>query len=117
MQLQQQSNGSDCGVYAIACAASLCNGDEPSDQCWDEKKMRLHLLQCFESTSMSDFPASAAEDESYAQCTPTILNTLKVPVYCICRLPWHKEDMLQCGPGRVRNGITQAACLCLTTFL
>ena len=33
MQLQQQSNGSDCGVYAIACAASLCNGDEPSDQC------------------------------------------------------------------------------------
>ena len=33
MQLQQQSNGSDCKVYAIACAASLCNGDEPSDQC------------------------------------------------------------------------------------
>ena len=73
MQLQQQSNGSDCGVYAIACAASLCNGDEPSDQCWDEKKLCLHLLQCSESTSMSVFPASAAGDESRAQCTATIL--------------------------------------------
>ena len=68
MQLQLQSNGSDCGVHAIAYAASLCNGDEPSDQCWNEKKQRLHLLQCFESTSMSVFPASAAaEDESRAQ--------------------------------------------------
>ena len=62
MQLQQQSNGSDCKVYAIACAASLCNGDEPSDQCWDEKKLRLHLLQFFGSTAMSVFPASAAVD-------------------------------------------------------
>ena len=53
MQFQLQSNGSDCGVYAIACAASLCNGDEPADQCWNEKKQRLQLLQCFESTSMS----------------------------------------------------------------
>ena len=26
-----------------------------------------------------------------------ILNTLKVPVYCICRLQWHKEDMILCG--------------------
>ena len=71
MQLQQQSNGSDCGVYAIACAASLCNGDEPSDQCWDEKKLRLHRLQCFESMSMSVFPTSAAAKMKamHAQCT------------------------------------------------
>ena len=96
------SNGSDCGVYAIACAASLSNGDEPSDQCWDEKKLCLHLLQCFESTSMSVFSTSAAAEMKamHAQCTTfrdKILNTLKVQLYCICRLPWHKEDMIQCG--------------------
>ena len=56
MQLQQQTNGSDCGVYAIACAASLCNGDEPSDQCWDEKScvfisfsvLKVPLCQSFQ---------------------------------------------------------------------
>ena len=88
-------------MYAIACAASLYNGDEPSDQCWDEIKMRLHLLRCFESTSMSVDPASAAaEDESRALYTTfhdKILNTVKVPVSCICRLPWHKEYTIQCG--------------------
>lgn len=100
MQLQQQSNGSDCGVYAIACATSLCNGGEPAEQFWDEKQMCLHFIECFQSTSMSAFPvSSAAEDESHAQCITfrdKIINTIKVPVNCICHLPWHKEDMIQC---------------------
>ena len=51
-----------------------------------------------ESTSMSVFPASAAaEDKSHAQCTTFHDKILNIPVYCICHLPWHKEDMIQCG--------------------
>ena len=84
---------------------------------WDEKKQRLHLLQCFESTSMSVFPASAAaEDESRAQYHLSRLNPKypKVPVTVFVAFHGTREDMIQCET--VWNGITKAACLCLTTF-
>ena len=97
MQLQKQSNGSGCGVYATACAPSLCNENEPSDQYWDEKKLRLHLLQCFESTSMSIVPASTAAEGMKAVHNVPPFDTLYKGLYCICLLPWHKENLIRYG--------------------
>ena len=34
---QQQGNGFDCGVFAIAFATSLANGEDPSRILYDQK--------------------------------------------------------------------------------
>ena len=46
--LQKQSNHSDCGLFAIANAMALCNGQTPEHLYYDIKGMRQHLAGCLE---------------------------------------------------------------------
>ena len=46
MPVQQQTNGSDCGVFAVAFAACLVYGENPSNVTFDIPKMRPLLRQC-----------------------------------------------------------------------
>ena len=43
---QQQRNGSDCGVFAIAFATSIVLGSAPQNITFDIAKMRPHLVAC-----------------------------------------------------------------------
>lgn len=54
--VQQQTNSSDCGVFAIAFACCLVFGTDPSQVTFDVPKMRFHLAACFRSKTMSMFP-------------------------------------------------------------
>ena len=54
---QQQTNGSDCGVFAIAFATSLVLGSTPQDMTYDIAKMRLHLVTCLRAGAMTQFPS------------------------------------------------------------
>jgi len=57
MPVQQQSNATDCGVFAISNAFQLLGENNvPSVVCYDEKKMRSHLISCFEKESIAPFP-------------------------------------------------------------
>ena len=53
---QLQEGGSDCGLFAIAAATSLCNGESPNSIRWDQKLMRAHLLKSFEQGKIKPFP-------------------------------------------------------------
>ena len=55
--VQQQKNGSDCGIFAIAFATSLVYGSNPQDFTFDIPKMRLHLLQCLKNEMITMFPS------------------------------------------------------------
>lgn len=44
--VQQQTNDSDCGVFAIAFAVSLALGTDPMHVTFDVQRMRLHLAAC-----------------------------------------------------------------------
>ena len=48
MHSQSQSRGSDCGLFAIATATSLCYGIPPSTVLFDQNRMRKHLVRCYE---------------------------------------------------------------------
>ena len=50
---QQQTNGRDCGVFAIALATSLT----PQDMTFDIAKMRPHLVACLRAGAMTQFPS------------------------------------------------------------
>ena len=54
--VQQQTNGSDCGVFAVAFATCLVFGTNPQDVTFDIARMRPHLFACFWAESISLFP-------------------------------------------------------------
>ena len=99
MHSQGQSGGSDCGLFAIATATSLCYGIPPSTVLWDQNRMRKHLVECLESGKMVPFSAwdlpqqqeviQKIEDEP-------VLETLKIKVYCSCWTPQGRDKMAQC---------------------
>ncbi len=39
---QRLGNGFDCGVFAIAFATNLANGEDPATRLYDPKKLRSH---------------------------------------------------------------------------
>ena len=96
MNVQQQTGVQDCGLFAIAFATALCQGVDPTTCSFNQSTMRNHLLQCFESGTMSAFPHRSRR---------TIAAPSKVTdfdVYCNCRMPHNKnlkpqESMIMCS--------------------
>ena len=54
--VQQQSNGSDCGIFAIAFAACLVFGIDSSHVNFDVPTMRPYLAACFRNKKINLFP-------------------------------------------------------------
>ena len=78
--LQKQTNMSDCGVFAIAFAMAICNGQRPELLCFDIMKMRRHLYNCLEDGLMRHFLASHRPRRHETS------RTEMVKVFCKCRL-------------------------------
>lgn len=91
-QIQKQVGGSDCGLFAVAIATSLCFGDEPQGHFYYQYKMRDHLTSCYLTGKMGQFPSSIVEREG------TLYSKASIKVYCHCRKP-HKEGtfMARCN--------------------
>ena len=53
-----QTNGNDCGLYAIANATALAFGRDPSKEQYIPSKLREHLLKCLEEKEMRLFPTA-----------------------------------------------------------
>ena len=95
--VQRQSGGSDCGLFAIAFAVALCFGSDPHLLSFDQQKMRDHLLDCFVKEILNSFPSSSKPRRLARRRVAAIKD---VKVYCLCRLPWVKTD-------RSRGGLIQ----------
>ena len=46
VHVQQQQGTSDCGLYAIAYAVHVANGDDPAKVRFEQRKMQTHFLEC-----------------------------------------------------------------------
>ena len=55
MDVGRQSNGSDCGVLALAFAYDIC-GNDPCKIKYDHRSMRQYLAECLEKCHLSRFP-------------------------------------------------------------
>jgi Ulp1 family protease len=49
VDVQRQVGSSDCGLFAIVYATSLCSGLDPHTLKYDQSKMRSNFLSCVES--------------------------------------------------------------------
>ena len=92
--VQWQSGSSDCGLFALAFATSLCQGFDPANISYDQQQMRNHLLQCICRGNISAFPhRSLSRRATKMSRTRTEI----VQVFCVCRLPDNGETMIQCA--------------------
>ena len=56
LQVQQQRNSIDCGVFAIAFAVDVCFGLPPNESCYDVIEMRNHLSTCLQLQELWPLP-------------------------------------------------------------
>ena len=83
--VKQQQGASDCGLFAIAFATSLCFGLPPENQNFVQSEMRAHLSVCFLEGKMSPFPVGSP------------LVTLQNDTFCsktLSRKPEYEGDSL-----------------------
>ena len=91
MDVGKQSNGSDCGVLAIAFAYDICSGNDPCKARYDHCSIRQHLLKCLEDCQLSHFPVVSQRRHS------NIKHTQEVDLHCSCRMPEVEGDEIaQC---------------------
>lgn len=79
VDVQRQSGGSDCALFAIANAVLLCAGQDPHLASFDQKQMRSHLRCCFSTEELTPFPQSSRKRRLARQRTVT---RKTVAVYC-----------------------------------
>ena len=46
--MQQQYEGADCGVFALAVCLAIASGEDPATIKWQQGDMRKHLTKCIE---------------------------------------------------------------------
>ena len=91
MDVGRQSNGSDCGVLAIAFAYDICSGSDPCKVKFNHETIRQHLANCLEKCSLSRFPIVGERRSTGVKSTQT------VDLHCSCRLPEERGDkMAEC---------------------
>ena len=61
---QRQTGSTDCGLFAIAWAFELANGNRPEQVTLDQEKMRAHLLNCFAKRNIVRFPQACYEERN-----------------------------------------------------
>ena len=80
-----------CALFAIAFATTLCHGGDPTTKRYDQRAMRQHLVDCLESSRMTEFPPT---DDTVGLVHPVVGKN--VPIYCTCRLPNNNAAYFKC---------------------
>ena len=93
VNVQKQSGGCDCGLFALAFATALVNGTNPGICFFDQGRMRRHLYQCLTQGKMEQFPMLKSNGAEAKINSEDIIK-----VYCSCRMPEVDGiDMVQCN--------------------
>jgi len=87
-QVNTQSGTKDCGLFSAAYCTSLANGQDPSTVCYDQGKMRDHLIECLDAKRMTLFPVLRNKRPSSKFIT--------VNIFCTCRCPDTGDKMICC---------------------
>ena len=90
MDVQLQAGGSDCGLFALAFATSLCNGDKPEAVLYEQSSLRNHLFSGIMQQKLLPFPKKRKRK-------PRQPIDQRIPVFCVCRLIDDGRKMIQCA--------------------
>lgn len=79
-KVQCQRGASDCGLFSIAFATTLCTGFDPAEIEYNQSLFRDHLMQCIQDRKITPFPC---EMKKRQQSTRQEV----VKIHCQCRQP------------------------------
>ena len=89
--MEQQNGSSDCGLFALAVAVCLSEGENPSEHLFDQTVMREHLALCIQCDELAAFPV-----KSFRTVKDRIERS--VDLFCHCRKPYRKGVfMIECS--------------------
>jgi hypothetical protein len=114
-EVQQQTNGFDCGVYAIANLVEFClkgSFNVKRKTNFIEKYMSSHLISCLESGHFTPFPQSTTSDTDIVK-----VYTRKIESSCHYGKPDVFENMVGCEAKRGRVSCVKWAhigCSCVS---
>lgn len=92
MRVQQQSNGRDCGLFAIAYAFHASLGDDLTKLNFNCNQMRQHLINCFDQGMLSPFPVSRVKTSRRCAARQYCIS-----LFCSCFLPKsYSRSMVEC---------------------
>ena len=86
LQVQQQSNSIDCGVFAIAFAVDVCFGLPQDKSCYDVIEMRKHLPACAQLQELSPFSNISRRVPRYR------LFQRYIDIFCVCPQTFFMSD-------------------------
>ena len=89
--VQQKTDGSSCGLFALAFAYTLCEGKDPSRATYCQNSLRSHFQSCLQEKSATSFESG----RSLYNPGPFLKSRFKV--YCTCRLPDSGDNMVMCS--------------------
>ena len=92
VKMLHQIGASDCGLFAIASACAICNGENPAEIKFDQGYMRTHLLMAFNNAILTPFPSKQLRRHQ-----PISIMEKKLLVHCVCRKPYDGEKMVECS--------------------
>ena len=80
---QQQTNGADCGVFAVGKLFHILASADIGRTKIREDKMRDHLLQCIKSGHFKESEKSDSSDIVFCK-----IKKIKIQIFCYCRFHW-----------------------------
>ena len=87
VNVQQQENGIDCGVFSIAFLVEILFGNDPRNCSFFPGGMREHLLTCLQLKEFSMFPKTTNRVPKSKSCIE------KHRVFCVCRDVFFDQDV------------------------
>ncbi|XP_065657884.1 uncharacterized protein LOC136082459 isoform X2 [Hydra vulgaris] len=87
LPVQQQTNGVDCGLFALAFAQHIaCTGSNPHYISFENDEMRNHLFKSVIENHLNEFPKTGKLTRF---CKEKEFN---FTLYCVCRQIWMASD-------------------------
>uniref|UniRef100_A0A1X7V8G6 Ubiquitin-like protease family profile domain-containing protein n=1 Tax=Amphimedon queenslandica TaxID=400682 RepID=A0A1X7V8G6_AMPQE len=101
-EVEQQKDGSSCGLFALAFAFDVCDRKDPSLREYLPDNFCPHFRTCLIPQEITSFPSRKI---TMAVKPRSILRRVKI--FCHCRLPDSDDDMVNAQ--NVLTGITSLA--------
>lgn len=102
LDVQQQTNGVDCGVFAIANLTEFCISDDIKEQPiqYDIEKMRSHLIKFLEDKKFEEFPKKQKQKKQKKRLSLTrkreFIQKINIDCAAGCSLPNVFDNMIAC---------------------
>ena len=88
--VQQQTDGHNCGFFSFAFCASLLKNEDPRKINYFTEYLRPHMSACIHNGSISKFPSENSERKHSGYFCE-----YRLDIHCICRLP-ARNNMIIC---------------------